>query len=101
MSDRIGVMYRGKIIELANTTELLENPMHPYTKRLLAAVPGINFSKIILKKKYASIEINTFDKDDKCVYFNNCDERQPSCNNESPNLKLINPDHYVACNNIN
>lgn len=100
MSDRIAVMYSGKIIELANSTELFENPMHPYTKRLLDAIPDINFSKNVLKKSYDSIEVNTFDQDSKCVYFSNCMVRQPSCNIESLNLKLINPDHYVACNKI-
>ena len=42
-SDRIGVMYYGKLVEMADSDELFKNPMHPYTKALLSAIPGFAF----------------------------------------------------------
>lgn len=100
MCSSIAIMYRGRIMELAKNEELFRNPIHPYTKRLLNAVPDINFEQK-LSKKYISVEIEKVSKEKGCVYFDNCKEKNKNCKYSIPELKLIKDDHYIACTRIN
>lgn len=80
IADRIGVIYKGKIIEVAKTEELFENPIHPYTRALLSAIPQPNPRK----EKNKKIEI----------YDPNC-----HCYDvEKPKLTEINEEHFVLAN---
>jgi len=99
MCDRIAIMYRGKIVELAEKEELFENPLHFYTQRLLAAVPDINFDQKV-SKDFESIEIEKVSKEKGCVYSFNCTEKNNRCENYSPDLKVVKDNHYVACHMI-
>lgn len=96
MCDRIAIMYRGKIVELAEKEELFKNPLHFYTIKLLAAVPDINFEKTS-SMEYTSVEIEKISKEQGCVYSFNCKEKNEKCENISPELKLVKDSHYVAC----
>lgn len=96
-SDNVAVMYLGQIVEMAPTDELFDNPLHPYTKALLSAIPVPDLSqkraKISLKGEITS-PVNL---PDECRFANRCFEVQPSCRAGIPSLKEVSPSHYVAC----
>lgn len=66
LCDRVGVMLKGKIVETANTDELFENPIHPYTKSLLSAIP-VPDPRIIKAKKFISYDPNELPEDGKLI----------------------------------
>ncbi len=80
-SDRIGVMYFGKIVELADSDELFKNPLHPYTKSLLSAIP---------------LPDPVFEKSRQRVAYNPLAEHDYSVN--KPSLREVAPGHFVMCN---
>lgn len=97
ISDRVMVMYLGKIIELADYREIFENPAHPYTNALLSAVPvpRIDYrqEKIILEGDVPS-PINPAPG---CRFYNRCFRKQPMCRECEPSLREISPGHSTAC----
>ncbi|MDR2023558.1 MAG: ABC transporter ATP-binding protein [Hungatella sp.] len=97
ISDRIGIMYLGSIVEEAKTDDLFANPKHPYTQALFSAVPDISksnrASRIILKG-----EVPAFTLDFKgCPFQTRCPKVQPKCMGETPSKKEIGPEHVVFC----
>ena len=80
-SDRIGVMYFGKMVELADSDELFKNPMHPYTKSLLSAIP---LPDPIYEKQRTRIHYNPLAEHDYSV--------------DTPSFREISPGHFVHCN---
>lgn len=105
ISTRIVIMYLGKIVEIANNDELFNNPLHPYTKRLLAAVPEIKTSKSgkqiegIIVRENSSIE-DLSAETDACVYFPYCPIRENICLVKTPDRLVFNEDHEVYCSII-
>jgi peptide/nickel transport system ATP-binding protein len=82
ISDRIAVMYLGQIVELAPTEELINNPQHPYTKALLAAVPTPGTEPVRLRGEPASpLAIPSG-----CGFHPRCAERVDRCSSEVPTL---------------
>ncbi len=81
-SDRIGVMYFGKLVELAPSDELFKNPLHPYTKSLLSAIP---LPDPIYEKQRVRIVYNPLAEHDYSV--------------DKPTLREIKPGHFIQCNN--
>lgn len=97
ISDEIMVMYLGQTVEKAPTEELFNNPMHPYTKALLSAIPVPVFrakkQRILLKG-----EINSpIDPNDECRFAKRCEFACEKCLCGTPELIEITPKHYVAC----
>ena len=82
-SDRIGVMYFGKMVELADSDELFKNPMHPYTRSLLSAIP---LPDPIYEKQRTRIHYNPIAEHDYSV--------------DLPSFREITPGHFVHCNNV-
>ena len=80
-SDRIGVMYFGNLVELASSDELFKNPMHPYTKSLLSAIP---------------LPDPEYEKNRKRIVYNPLAEHDYSV--DKPTLREIAPEHFVYCN---
>jgi oligopeptide/dipeptide ABC transporter ATP-binding protein len=98
ISDRIAVMYAGKIVELTSTRELFINPLHPYTKALLSSIPipdPDKKSKIHLIKGEVPSLINP---PKGCSFHPRCKECKSICSKCEPSLKEISKDHFVACN---
>jgi oligopeptide/dipeptide ABC transporter ATP-binding protein len=97
VSDRIAVMYVGKLIEVAKTEELLRNPLHPYTEALISAVPpadpDIQLKRIIMQGDVPS----PANPPSGCVFHPRCQYAQDVCSEETPELKEIKPDHFVSC----
>ena len=80
-SDRIGVMYFGKMVELADSDELFKNPMHPYTKSLLSAIP---------------LPDPIYEKQRTRIHYNPIAEHDYSA--DAPSFREISPGHFVHCN---
>jgi oligopeptide/dipeptide ABC transporter ATP-binding protein len=101
ISDRVGVMYLGQIVEMADVEELYENTLHPYTKALMAAIPipdpKANREDYILEGDLPS----PIDLPQGCRFASRCRECMEICNEESPALKEVKPDHFVACHLYN
>ena len=97
ISDRVAVMYVGKIVEMAETEELFFNPQHPYTEALLSAVPKpdprLKMERVILSGEVA----NPANPPSGCYFHPRCRYAKETCKKESPQLKEINPEHYVSC----
>lgn len=98
ISDRVGVMYLGKLVELADKKELYSNPQHPYTQALLSAIPNIDPTvkkqRIILSGDVPS----PIDPPDHCRFCSRCYKKLTLCNGSAiPPLKEISPNHFVAC----
>lgn len=100
ISDRVAVMYLGKIVELTSTSELYDNPQHPYTEALLSAVP---IPDPTLKKQRIVLEGDVpspFKPPKGCHFHPRCKYAKPICSQEEPELIDINGVHYVACHLI-
>ncbi|AQS59861.1 ABC transporter ATP-binding protein [Desulforamulus ferrireducens] len=97
VSNRIGVMYLGKMVELAGDEELYQNPLHPYTKALLSAVPipdpRVKKERIILSGDVPS----PVNPPQGCRFHTRCYCAQDICRHQEPIFKRIKPGHWVAC----
>ncbi len=97
ISDRVAVMYVGKIVEMAETEELFLNPQHPYTEALMSAVPKpdprLKMERIILSGEVA----NPANPPSGCYFHPRCRYAKEICKKESPQLKETKPQHQVSC----
>lgn len=97
LCSKIGVLYLGSMMELANRDELYKNPLHPYTKALLSAVPipdpTMKRERIILKGDVP----NPAHPPSGCKFHTRCPLATDICRMEVPKFREINKDHYVAC----
>ena len=98
-SDRVAVMYLGKLMEVTASGDLYTNPLHPYTKALLSAVPipdpvaDRQRERILLKGEVPS----PMHPPSGCRFCTRCDHATDRCRTEEPVLKPIGGDHWVAC----
>lgn len=101
ISDRIAVMYLGKIVEMSDSDALFEEPLHPYTQALLSAVPVANprykKARIVLQGDVPS-PVNT---PPGCVFSVRCRQCMKICNEKEPELLEVASGRYVACHLIN
>ena len=99
ISNRIGVMYLGNLVELAESNELNKNPLHPYTKTLLSAVPVPDPTKsrsrkrIILEGDIPS----PMNPPSGCRFHTRCPYAEPRCKEAVPELRELSPGHFAAC----
>lgn len=97
ISDRLAVMYVGKIVELANSDEIFSHPRHPYTEALLSAVPQPDptrkSERIILPGEVA----NPANPPSGCYFHPRCLYATEECRKETPQWREVAPEHYVAC----
>ncbi|MBE6067981.1 MAG: ATP-binding cassette domain-containing protein [Clostridium lundense] len=97
VSDRIAVMYLGKIVELSDYKSIFKNPLHPYTQALLSAIPipkvDVEKEKIILEGDVPS----PVDPPDGCRFYGRCNCKQDICKESTPKLRNVGNERYVAC----
>ena len=97
-SDWIAVMYAGKIVEYGPTREVLKNPLHPYTKALIAAVPDPDpENRFKMRPVVPGEPPNPINPPPGCRFHPRCPRRFDPCDKEEPPLKEVEKNHYVAC----
>ena len=101
ISKRIGVMYLGSLVELAESAELFANPLHPYTKALLSAIP-VPDPEVEKKRSRIMLEgsiPNPIGLGEQCKFASRCQECRVECKESMPKLREVKPGHFVACVN--
>jgi len=97
ISDRVAVMYVGKVAEIADAEELYDSPLHPYTEALLSAVPKADplykSDRIVMQGEVA----DPSNPPSGCYFHPRCRYAKDICMQKSPEFREIKPDHYVAC----
>ena len=102
ISDRIAVMYLGKMVELADAQEIYERPLHPYSKSLLSAVP-VPDPKIARANKRIALTgdiPSPLNAPSGCPFRTRCRYATEQCALELPEFKEVSAGHFVACHNI-
>ena len=97
ISDRVAVMYLGKIVELAEKKQLFDDPRHPYTQALLKAIPIPDPSKRKKGKILMGDVPSPINPPAGCRFHPRCPHRMAVCDREPPPFKKVEPDHSVAC----
>lgn len=97
ISDRVAVMYVGKLVEMAPEEEIFANPQHPYTEVLMSAVPvpdpRVSRAQIVLPGEVA----NPANPPSGCYFHPRCKYAETVCQVEEPQLREISPGHFVSC----
>ena len=99
ISDRVGVMYLGNMVEFAESDELYQKPFHPYTKALMAAIPipdpdtEEQKTRIRLEGEIPS----PVNPKPGCRFVTRCRYATEKCHQETPKLEELAPEHFVAC----
>ena len=99
ISDRIGVMYLGAMVELADSESLFEDPVHPYTQALLSAIPipdpdvEKSRNRIMLEGSLP----NPVNVKDGCRFASRCPHAVEMCREKTPEMKEVRPGHFAAC----
>ncbi|WP_029453008.1 ABC transporter ATP-binding protein [Clostridium algidicarnis] len=99
ISNNIGVMYLGRLVEVGESNELYDHPLHPYTQALLSAIPipdpeaSAAQRRIVLKGEIPS----PIDPPPGCRFKGRCKYAKPICSEEDPDLKEVQNNHFVAC----
>ncbi len=99
ISDRVGVMYLGSMAELASNELLYRNPLHPYTKALISAIPIADPSTEETRKriKLEGEVPSPINPPDGCKFVKRCAHAKDICHKMTPQLKEVEKDHFVAC----
>jgi len=97
ISDRVGVMYLGKVVEITESNNIFRNPLHPYTQALLSAIPlpkvGVKRERILLEGDVP----NPINPPEGCIFAGRCRHVMPKCREKAPALKEVAPGHEVKC----
>ena len=97
VSDRVAVMYVGKIVEMTDTQRLFTAPKHPYTEALLSAVPKpdprLRAQRIVLEGEVA----DAANPPSGCYFHPRCRYAVDACRQETPRLEEVQPGHFVSC----
>ena len=97
MSDRVAVMYLGRIVEQADRNTLIGSAAHPYTKALLAAAPVHDPAKRHIRAFLPGELPSPFSPPAGCAFHPRCPQAMPRCREEAPELREIAPDHLARC----
>ena len=97
ISDSVGVMYLGNLVEYGSTQDIFRNPMHPYTKALFSAIPvpdpTVRMERIVLEGSIPS----PANPPSGCKFHTRCPHCTQRCVEEEPIQREVEPGHYVVC----
>jgi oligopeptide/dipeptide ABC transporter ATP-binding protein len=97
ISTRVGIMYLGKLVEVASSEEIFRNPLHPYTQALLSAIP---IPDPELRREHLPLKGDVATSNEApsgCRFRTRCPIAEPRCADKEPDLIEVTPDHFVAC----
>lgn len=97
ISDRVGVMYLGNLVELASTADLFRDRLHPYTEALLSAIPTTDLREKVEIKILEGDMPSPINPPSGCKFHTRCQFAQERCTVDVPELREIKPNHIVAC----
>lgn len=97
ISDSLGVMYLGSIVERAPKKTLFRNPVHPYTKALFSAAPTIDENNIAESQELRGEIPSPIHLPSGCLFHDRCPMACPDCARKVPELKEVEPGHFAAC----
>ena len=97
ISDRIGVMYLGSLVEVCDSGPLYEKPLHPYTKALFSAIPDVGHRRSGTRIKLEGEIPNPMDPPPGCKFSSRCPYAEDICRGQAPSLREIEPGHMAAC----
>ena len=95
IADRVAIMYGGSIVEIGDVLDIFENPLHPYTRLLLAALPTITKHEGRLQSIPGAVKTDTEAKC--CKFTNRCPDRHDACSEAMPSLIEVEKGHFCAC----
>jgi peptide/nickel transport system ATP-binding protein len=96
LSDRVAIMYLGRLVEIAPADELFAHPNHPYTQALLAEVPKLDAARRVYKPIAGELP-SPLDPPTGCAFHPRCPHVMPRCKVERPALKEVAAGHISAC----
>ena len=102
LCQRVAVMYLGRIVELADSDELFGNPLHPYTQALLSAVP-VPDPTVEAKRAFRPVQgevPSPINPPSGCVFHPRCPLAVDGCKQARPDLREVQPGHFVACSEV-
>ncbi len=97
ISDRIAVMYVGKIVEMAETNELLHHPLHPYTEALLSAIPPADPDDSPNRIQLQGEVPSPANPPSGCIFHPRCRYARVECSQQEPTLTKYAPGHFASC----
>jgi oligopeptide/dipeptide ABC transporter ATP-binding protein len=100
ISDRVAVMYMGRLVETGETRQILRRPRHPYTSALIAAMPSLDPSIRIKGKIELGEPPSQFERPVGCAFARRCPLATTRCKNEVPALRPDDPGRLIACHNV-
>jgi oligopeptide/dipeptide ABC transporter ATP-binding protein len=99
LSDRIGILYLGKLVEIWPTTEVFKQPRHPYTQALLASIPSLEPTEEA--PPLSGMVPSPIQPPSGCRFHTRCPLAQPICSQQEPILREIQPNQMAACHLVN
>ena len=97
ISNRVGVMYLGKLVELANDNEIYKNPLHPYTRALISAIPEPDPERLHKREVLSGDVPSPVDPPSGCRFHTRCPQATERCRTEEPALRDLGSGHFAAC----
>lgn len=101
ISDRVGVMYLGKLVEMTTSKELYQLPLHPYTQVLLSAIPQANPRRIRERIRVQGDVPSPINPPSGCRFHTRCPQVRDVCRDKDPEWREVHPEHFVACHVAN
>jgi len=97
ISTRVGIMYLGKLVEVGSSREIFHNPLHPYTRALLSAIPIPDPTRRRERLPLTGDTATALEPPSGCRFRTRCPLAEPRCADLEPKLVEVSPDHFVAC----
>lgn len=97
ISDSLGIMYLGKIVEKGSKNDIFHNPLHPYSKALFSAVPKLSGSNLKNSENIKGEIPSAINLPSGCYFHKRCPYAKPICEEKMPREKEVEKDHFVSC----